>query len=1248
MNESLPTSAVAAAKTSASEPAAAGRRAIPHLHVHSDYSLSKGASKVPDIIKKAASLGIPAVALVDEGNMYGAWDFSGKSPGYGVQPIIGTKLWLPLDDAGKLRGSIVLLAQTEKGYENICSILAASHRPHRNTQGGEALVDLDVFLVDGADGSEIDGVIALTGGMDGWLHTLVRQGRIDQAREMLNWLRYWFGDRLYVEVARTGDESPEEVLVEEQVIDLAYAAPEIACADDVLRQGVPLVGTSEVWYTTPDKNDAFEFLKVVNAKAGQVKLDDDGKVIAPSPRRFHMRSPSEMETLFADVPHALDNAEQIAKRCSFRVTKRQPILPPFKTEGGRTEAEELRAQSWSGLEKRLKQMSIPESEHPVYNKRLEFELDIIEGMKFPGYFLIVSDFIKWAKANGIPVGPGRGSGAGSLVAYALEITNINPLPHGLLFERFLNPERVSMPDFDIDFCQDRREEVIKYVVGKYGSDLVSLIATFGVIKSKTAIKDVGRYAASEDFGSFGFGELDRLTKLVPMDGPEPKKLKDAMADKENPLFREMVESERKYGFLIDNAMKVEGLYRTQGSHAAGVIIGGQPLHTLGPMGWDHDKQMPVSQFNMKAAEDVGFVKFDFLGLKTLDVLRDTVLHVRNTTGRIIDLDTLTLDDPETYEMLAEGTTNGIFQFESDGMKKWMRQLKPDRFGDLVAMTSLYRPGPMDMIPTYVDRKNGKEEPEYPEPVAETKPFLEETHGIMVYQEQVMLVAQKVAGYSLGGADLLRRAMGKKIHEEMVKERAKFIEGATKLGRDPKAADELFDLIMKFAGYGFNKSHAAAYSMISYHTAYLKRHYPAQFFAALLTYETNSPERMAKIKEDMDQMGIPMLPPDVNRSYPRFMPEEYQPGKFGVRFGLMAIKGVSGEMEIMLKARAAGGDFKSLEDFYKRSGAQFNKGQYQALCEAGAFDLIAKNRASAFKVLSFLSKGGRKTDASQTDLFGGSLEIAVPAEVADEPEWGNKEDRAFQAVGFYFGEHPMERYESKLRKLKVKRRASLVQWMKDNGRAELMDRRMAGLVEDCFQGTTKKGNPYVKGVFAEKADVFDVSFYGDPHHLNDVFRILSDAKKGRRPVVISVKIALEDRGSRIYGNEAWDAEELMAGQRGRIRIVLDRDNIMLSGEEQGRMRAAAQKLEKGEIDTAAAARIEALVRVDALKRKARDVSVAVARLRADEEPGSVPVLVTLRAGAAETNIALDGLYRIDQAAENSMKSIDGVVSVTEEV
>jgi DNA-directed DNA polymerase III (polc) len=1227
--------------------------AFAQLHVHSDYTLSKGASKVKEMVARAAKLSIPAMALVDEGNMYGAFQFSKYAADAGIQPIIGTKLWLSLDDKG-LKGSIILLAQNATGYANICNILSASHRPHDGTKGGEGIIDTDVF------DQHLDGIIALTGGRDGCVWRFLEAGRDSDAEDLLTYLRGIFCDRLYVEISRTGDEDEEEVAIEEKLIDLAYDAPALECADGVVRNGVPLVATSEAWYSVESRNDAFEILKAVESQSS-VKISDNG-VIAKSKRRFYLRSLDEMNALFEDIPHAVTNSALIAKRCAFKVEKRDPILPPFDAGTGRTEAEELKEQSRTGLAQRLKDMLIPEDQHETYWERLEFELGIIEGMKFPGYFLIVSDFIKWAKAHGIPVGPGRGSGAGSLVAYALQITNIDPIPHGLLFERFLNPERVSMPDFDIDFCQDRREEVIQYVLRKYGADYVALIATFGEIKSKTALKDVGRVARSDEFGEYGFGEMDRLTKLIPMDKANPKPLKDAMADNDSPQFREMVESDRKYKLLIDNAMKIEGLFRSQGSHAAGVLITGVPLSTICAIGWDDKKQMGVSQFNMKDVEPAGAVKFDFLGLKTLSVLRETVENIKNTTGKVINLDLLPLDDAATYQMLADGETNGIFQFESDGMKKWLKALKPDRFADLVAMTSLYRPGPMDMIPHYVDCKNGVAKPEYPEPVEETKLFLEETHGIMVYQEQVMLVAQKVAGYSLGKADLLRRAMGKKIEAEMITQRAEFVAGAVEQARKKaeaqgaefdrdrvaKAADHLFDHIAKFAGYGFNKSHAAAYSLISYHTAYLKRHYPAQFFAAFLTYEVEKPERMAKIKEDMDNFGIPMLLPDINKSATRFKPEEYQPGKFGVRFGLMAIQGISSDLPILVEARSKG-EFKSLEDFYKRAGAQFNKGQFEKLAEAGAFDLLAKNRASAANVLGFLSRGGRKANPNQGDLFGGELDIAVPAETADIAEWGNKVDREFKAVGFYFGEHPMERYESKLRKIKVKRKSSLIQWMKENGRAELTNKRLAGLVDSYRSGISKKGNPYLVADFLEKSDTFTVWFYGDRKKLDELQNVLRNATIARRPVVVLGHVVIRDNNSiSIQGEEAYDAETLMAEERGRIRIIVDRDHVMPAAEEAHKVREATAQLERGEISAEDVERIRALTKVEGIKRKAADINAAVGRLRADNDPQAVPVIITLKIGEAERNVELEGKYLIDQAAENSLKSIDGVVQVAEEV
>ena len=1236
MSESFKSDKVGAA-------AGAGKGAFAHLHVHSDYSLSKGASKVKEIVKRAAEIGVPALALVDEANMYGAWEFSKEATAVGIQPIVGTKLWMSFPGSD-LKGSLVLLAQNAEGYANVCYILAQAHVPHEGAAGGEGIIDTTKFA------GHLDGVVCLTGGHDGIIWKLVEANRASDAAALLDDLRDLFCDRLFVEISRTGDEDISEVSIEDQIIDLAVGAQTLACSDGIERTGVPLVATSESWYATVGKHDAFEILRAVESKAvAGVKVTDTG-VVARSPRRFHIRSYDEMATLFADIPEALSNTAVVARRCAFKVENRAPVLPPFETGAGRSEAEELKEQSRTGLEERFVTMRVPEDRHAGYRERLEFELGIIEGMGFPGYFLIVSDFIKWAKAHGIPVGPGRGSGAGSLVAYALQITNIDPIPHGLLFERFLNPERVSMPDFDIDFCQDRREEVIQYVVRRYGSELVSLIATFGLIKSKTAIKDVGRVAKSDDFGEYGFGELDRLTKLVPMEGPEPKKLKEALSDKDSPHFREMVESDSKYRILIENAMKVEGLYRSQGVHAAGIVIGGRPLHELGPMGWDSEKQMPVSQFNMKASESIGFVKFDFLGLKTLSVLRETVDHIRATTGVEINLDLLPLDDAPTYEMLAEGMTNGIFQFESDGMKKWLRQLRPDRFADLVAMTSLYRPGPMEMIPHYVDCKNGVSEPHYPEPASETKLFLEETYGIMVYQEQVMLVAQKVAGYSLGGADLLRRAMGKKIPEEMAKERGKFVDGAVSLGRDAKAADELFDHIAKFAGYGFNKSHAAAYSLISYHTAYLKRHYPAHFFSAVMTYEmgtTDGPKRMAKIKEDMEAFGIPMLLPDINRAFPRFTPEEYEEGRFGVRFGLAAIKGVSADMSVMLEARRAG-PFASLQDFHKRAGTQFNKGQLERLAEAGAFDLLAKNRASADNVLKFLSRGGRKTSDSQADLFGGTLDVMVPAETADIPEWGNRVDREFKSVGFYFGEHPMERYEARLRKIRVKRKGSLQTWMKEKRVAELGNMRVAGLVEEFKAGIGKKGSPYVMGEFSEKSDSFTVWFNGDREKLDEIQRVLHSATLARRPVVVEGKVVLRENGISIYGDDAFDAEELMASERGRIRVVLDWRSVLPTHEESTEIREAVERAASGEIDLDDLESLRTAMRVKGIRRKAADVGAMLQRMRDDENRQAVPVIITLKLDENETNVVMEGKYLVDQAAENAIKAVDGVHAVSEEV
>lgn len=1219
-----------------------------HLSVHSDYSLAKGASKVKALVKKAADLKIPAIALVDEGNMYGAMQFSEYAVEVGVQPILGVKLFMPL--GGKSRGSLVMLAKSEKGFANLCSILALAQRPRpeEDYKGGEGLITLDIL-----EQSDLTGIIVLSGGLDGCLYRLLNEKREEHAIQTLRWFKYYFGDRFYVQVARYGDETAAEREVEKALIRIASEDETFHCADGIERGEVPIVAASEVWYATQDRHDAFEILRAVTDK-DSVGVDDGG-IRATSSRRFHLRSLPTMEELFADLPHAIENAGAIAQRCAFLAGKRKPILPPFETEGGRSEAEELRAQSYEGLEKRLEKFQIVGDEVTKYHERLEYELGIIERMGFPGYFLIVSDFIKWSKANDIPVGPGRGSGAGSLVAWALQITNINPFDYNLLFERFLNPARVSMPDFDIDFCQDRRDEVIRYVQQKYGADHVSLIATFGEIKSKTAIRDCGRVLLSDDFGKIHIFDVDKMAKLVSMDGPNARTVEFSLEDDGNPEFREMVNSHKKFGVLARSASQIEGLFRQAGTHAAGVIIGGQPLHELVPIGHDVNTGMAVSQYNMKYAESAGLVKFDFLGLKTLSVIRETLRTIKETTGEDVDIDLIPMDDADTYKMLAEGHSNGVFQVESEGMKKALKQIKPTKIDDLIAVGALFRPGPMEMIPLYADCKNGVKQPEYPEPVSGTKPFLEETFGILVYQEQVMQVAQVVAGYSLGEADLLRRAMGKKIKEEMDKQRVEFTNGAVKNGHSAKDAGALFDTIAKFANYGFNKSHAAAYGVISYQTAYLKRKYPAHFFAALLTYDADKPEKMALIKEDMDAEGIKMLLPDVSRSQAAFKPERLEDGSFAVRFGLKAIKKVAGDMQELIDAQKDG-EFTSLEDFHNRVGHLFDKAKKEKLAEAGAFDRLSKNRAATVSILSFLGKGGKK-DGAQTDLFGNSIKVQIPSKVSDVAEWGNKADREFNAVGFYFGTHPLDLYQAKFERLKVKRKESLITYMRQNRVLDLPQGgtalvRMAGLVEFHERKKSQNGTTYLSAKIQERKSSFYVRFFaprnGGMQVLNDWETTLANAQVGRRPVIVECRVRLQEGFAdlSVFGQKIIDAEELVAQERGKVVISLDRDAVRLNVEEQKLLAGMKEDVRLGKLRQEQTSDIERGIRTKALGRKSKELFAFMDGLRNDTAPNAVPVVVELIIEGERVTRQMNHRYVMDLAAETTLKSMDGITSVRE--
>ncbi len=1217
---------------------------IAHLAAHSDFSLSKGVSKVEILVEQAAKLKIPAMAIVDEGNMHGAMKFAEYGAKYGVQPIMGVTLRLVLDK--DLEGRIILLAQNEVGFQNICAILDATQqpRPDEGYAGGEGLTTIDILSE-----HPNDGIIMITGGHDGMLYQMLRKGLYEAAENTVGWFKTLFHDRLYIGVSRFGDETAAEKEIEEQLLEIARSNGPVEFEDGTVLSEIPLVALCDIWYATRDRFGAFELMDAIS-NGKKVSVTDEG-IVPASERRFHIRPAEVVHEIFADLPGAIDNANNIALRCAYMAPSRKPVLPPFETEGGRSEAEELEVQSAAGLVERLEKFSIPADEHPKYQERLAYELGIINKMGFPGYFLIVSDFIKWSKAQGIPVGPGRGSGAGSLVAWVLQITNINPFDYNLLFERFLNPERVSMPDFDIDFCTDRREEVVHYVRDRYGSELVSLIQTFTEIRSKTAIHDIGRVMVSDKFGGFTPFDTHRMAKLVSMDGPNPKSVQESLDDPTNPEFKAFVESDPKFGVLARNAAELEGTKRQTSTHAAGVIISGGALHRMGPVGYDPKSGMRVCQYDMKKAEETGWVKFDFLGLKTLSVIKETLKNIKESTGEEIDIDLIPLDDAPTYAMLAEGHSNGVFQVESEGMKKALKQIKPTRIDDLIAVGALYRPGPMEMIPLYADRKNGVKVPEYPEPVAGTKPFLEETFGILVYQEQVMQVAQVVAGYSLGGADLLRRAMGKKIKEEMDKQRILFVEGAVKNGHSEKDAGALFDTIAKFANYGFNKSHAAAYGVISYQTAYLKKNYPAQFYAASLTY-SDKPEKMALIKEDMDSDGVPMLLPDINKSGPRFQSEQLPDGSFGVRFGLNAIKGVNGDMNALFEARQ-NGPFNSLVDFHQRMAGEFRGNQLEKLTEAGAFDGLNTNRAATTSILKWLAKGNKK-ETTQIDMFGSSEPVQIPAKVSEIVEWGNKADREFNAVGFYFGAHPLDVYQPKFEKLKVKRKQSLIEYMKANKLADLPMVRMAGLVEEFERKRTKNGAPYLRARFQERKTVFYASFFSrrdlPPDHIEQLEAILNNAKLGRRPVVIEAQVRLDEgfEGVSIFGRKILDAEELVSQERGKMMITLDRDFVKSTVEEQRKLSQLRIDVETGKVTAENAAKIETGIRQEAVIRKAKEFLDFATTIREDDNPKAVPIVMKLIQGD-HTNIrAMQGRYVISLAAETTLKSMDGIVSVQETI
>ena len=892
-----------------------------HLRVRSAYSLLEGAIDYQALAKRCAALSMPAVAVTDHANLFGVMQFGSAAMSQGVQPIVGALLPIGLPSQpgsmAKQRRERVqrppllpVLVQSEAGYGSLLKLMSAIYLDDPD----DPCVALDALE------RWNDGLILLTGGAEGPLGRLVQRGDKDGAVALLDRLQAAFAGRLYIELQRHDEEA--EALTEPFFLDLAFD------------RDLPLVATNDCLFLDPDMHEAHDALICI-AEGQNIQNDDR--------RRFSLdyrfKTPAEMAELFADLPEAIESTLLIARRCGFVAPSRQPILPPFDTGAGRDEAEELRVQAREGLERRLAALDLDGAASAPYRERLEYELDVIVQMDFPGYFLIVADFIRWAKGETIPVGPGRGSGAGSVVAWSLDITDLDPLRFGLLFERFLNPERVSMPDFDIDFCQDRRDDVIRYVEDRYGHDRVAHIITFGKLMARAALRDVGRVL------SLPFGLVDKICKLVPFNPAKPVTL--AQAVEMEPRLKEARDGDPAVARMIEIALKLEGQPRHASTHAAGVVIGDRPLDELVPLYRDPRSGSSVTQLNMKDVEKAGLVKFDFLGLTTLTMLRLAETMVRER-GTDLDLQSLPLDDKPAYELMSRAETNGVFQLESGGMRDSLRKLKPDCFEDIIAMVSLYRPGPMDNIPRYINVKHGEEPAAYLHPMLE--PILKETNGVIIYQEQVMEIAQKLAGYTLGGADLLRRAMGKKIAAEMEAQRAVFVQGAAKNGIEDGMANTIFDAVAKFASYGFNKSHAAAYALLAYHTAYLKANHPLEFYAAVMTMEMANQEKLAAYRHEMRGRGIALLPPDVNASLPTFSVEDQPangaPATSGVRFALAAIKGVGqAAMEALVAERKAHGAYRSLFDLTRRlAGKGCNRRLLEALVKAGALDGLDANRA----------------------------------------------------------------------------------------------------------------------------------------------------------------------------------------------------------------------------------------------------------------------------------------------------------------
>jgi len=1133
-----------------------------HLHVHSSYSLLEGALTIARLAELAKADHQPALALTDTDNMFGALEFSEKMAGYGIQPIVGCALAVDFCDQEQnarnpnltpVRPRVVLLAARDVGYR---SLMRLNSRAFRDTPSNEA-PHVKLSWLEG----EADGIIALTGGPGGPLDMAINAGQSHLAGSRCDALRRLFGDRLYIELQRHG--MAHERTAEPMLLDLAYD------------KGIPLVATNEPFFAKTEDYEAHDALICIA----------ESRLIAETDRRqltveHRFKTRAEMVKLFADLPEALASTVEVAERCSYRPRTHKPILPRFSVGNGSAEvdeAAELRQRAEAGLARRIAHGLAEGRTERDYRERLDFELGVIERMKYPGYFLIVSDFIQWAKEQGIPVGPGRGSGAGSLVAYALTITDLDPMRFGLLFERFLNPERVSMPDFDVDFCQDRRDEVIKYVQERYGRDQVAQIITFGTLQARGVLRDVGRVL------QMPYGQVDKLCKLVPQNPANPVTLARAIEDE--PKLQAERDREPVVKRAFDIAQKLEGLTRHASTHAAGIVIGDRPLAELVPLYRDPKSDMPVTQFNMKWVEPAGLVKFDFLGLKTLTVL-DTAVKLVRRRGIELDLSAIPLDDKKTYDLLARAEAVGIFQLESQGMRRALLDMRPDRFEDIIALVALYRPGPMANIPTYCARKHGMETPDYIHPKLE--PILRETFGVIIYQEQVMQAAQILAGYSLGEADLLRRAMGKKIRSEMQAQRERFVSGAVERAVNRSQADAIFDLLERFAEYGFNKSHAAAYALVAYQTAYMKANYPVEFLAASMTLDMGNTDKLSEFRAEAERLGIELDPPSINCSGVQF-------GVDGntIIYALAALKGVGAQAVESIAASRVSGKFSDLADFASRINPRaVNKRVLESLAAAGAFDELEPNRAGAFAavdtILGRAQHAHETASIGQNELFGASM-TREPLTVTSVEPWlpAERLQKEYEAIGFFLTGHPLDDYAAALKRLRVQSWADFSRAVKAGATAG----KVAGTVVSRVERRTRTGSKMGIIGLSDPTGTYEAVIFSEG---------LGEYRDALEPgnallLVLSAEVQGDDVRARIQSVEPL--EKVAADLHKGLRVFL-RDEAPIEG--------VARRLEpKGD--------------------------------------GEISVVLMLKEGT-EVEVKLPGRFKVSPQVAGAIKAVPGVIEV----